>query len=899
MAERARQAEQPGGQQQDKHRQDEHWQGEQYFLNNIRVVELADEHGEYCGKLLSGLGADVIKVEPLGGELTRTYSPFYQDEPHPDRSLYFWHYNLGKRSICLDLDAADDRDVFCRLIADADVLIDTRKRGWLGDRGLGDEALRALNPRLVHARITPFGDDGPWADYHGSDLVHLALGGVMMNSGYDAEPDGTYTAPPIVPQMWQAYHVAGEQAAFQIMAALHAREETGRGQKLSFAVHEAVSMNTELDLPGWIYGRQPVHRQTCRHAVPQVTPERPNPELGGANIPGPSRTLDGRWVLAHRSFLPGFYTPLQTIIDLMDEKGFYHDLDDPKYQDQQTLLQPEVAIHVTEVVDRFLAKYAFDRDLWKEGQAVGLPWAPLRLPEENLEDEHWAARRTFATVDYPELGKSFRQVGPKWVADGAGWKIGPRAPLIDEHGTDIRAQLPASPAAKSSAQSVPAQAQNSAAQPAPQPAPAPASALAGFRIIDLSWLVASGGAGRFLAAHGAEVIKVEHASRMDGMRMGGAFVGPDGRKARDAATQPLLFMPDGNLNKSGAFMEINAGKRSFSLNLREEKARDLLRDLLRDADMVIEGFSPGTMDKMGFGWADLQKINPRLCYVQQSGMGQIGTYGRLRSFGPSAAAFSGLSEMSGLPAPWPPAGIGYSYLDWFGAYQMATAMIAALFRQRRTGKGCWIDSSQVECGLYLTGTAILDAEVNGRKWARYGNRSPWKKAAPHGAYRVKGQDRWIAISAFTEGQWHGLVRVLGRPEWAADPRFSTLDLRMAHQDELDHLVNAATINRDGFELMNALQAAGVAAGMCQTAQDRCDHDPQLAHLGWMVELEQTEIGRWPVRDVPGTLSETPSRIGGPLARHGPNYAEDNAYVLEELLGLKADEIEALAAAGVF
>ncbi len=128
----------------------------------------------------------------------------------------------------------------------------------------------------------------------------------------------------------------------------------------------------------------------------------------------------------------------------------------------------------------------------------------------------------------------------------------------------------------------------------------------------------------------------------------------------------------------------------------------MLIELIKDADMVIEGFSPGTMDRMGLGYERLREINPRIVYVQQSGMGQIGTYGRLRSFGPTAQAFSGLSDMSGLPDPYPPAGIGYSYLDWFGAYQMALAMMAALYRQKQTGKGCWIDSSQAEVGIYLT-----------------------------------------------------------------------------------------------------------------------------------------------------------------------------------------------------
>src|SRR5690606_10305513 len=135
--------------------------------------------------------------------------------------------------------------------------------------------------------------------------------------------------------------------------------------------------------------------------------------------------------------------------------------------------------------------------------------------------------------------------------------------------------------------------------------------------------------------------------------------------------------------------------------------------LLGEVDVLVEGFSPGVLERMGFGWDVLRTINPRLVYVQQSGMGQRGLYGDLKSFGPTAQAMSGISDMSGLPEPYPPAGIGYSYLDWFGAYQIALAMMAGLFRQKTTGQGCWIDSSQTETGVYLSGTAILDHSVNG------------------------------------------------------------------------------------------------------------------------------------------------------------------------------------------
>jgi crotonobetainyl-CoA:carnitine CoA-transferase CaiB-like acyl-CoA transferase len=270
----------------------------------------------------------------------------------------------------------------------------------------------------------------------------------------------------------------------------------------------------------------------------------------------------------------------------------------------------------------------------------------------------------------------------------------------------------------------------------------------------------------------------------------------------------------------------------------------------------------------------------------------------MRSYGPVAQGFSGISEMSGLPEPFPPAGIGYSYLDWFGAYNLVNAILAALYRRDVTGAGCWLDLSQVESGIYLTGTAILDFTVNGRGWRRYGNRSPYKMAAPHGAYRTAGDDRWIAIACFTEAEWQSLLAVMNRQAWARDQRFQDLPSRLEHQDALDQLIQSTTRARDGYQLMDALQQAGVAAGVCQNAQDRYERDPQLKHLEWLVELPQTEIGSWPVKDFPVKMYGTPARAGGSIGRHGPNYGEDNEYVFGELLGLSAGEIKSLAEADV-
>lgn len=849
------------------------------YLGGLKVLEIADEVGEYAGKLLAGLGADVVKVEPIGGEKTRDYGPFYRDEPDPNRSLYFWHYNVAKRSVTLDLDSPDGQHEFKQLAQNADVVIDARPGSYLVDRGLGYETLSAENPGLIYLRITPFGDDGPWADFQGSDLVHLALGGMAMNSGYDPEPSGFYDTPPIAPQMWQAYHVAGEQGVIGVLGALLYRNEGGQGQYLSCVVHQANAVNTELDLPNWLTLRRPHHRQTGRHSSPVTTPK------------ALTQTKDGRYYLPYVTYVRNFPSSWSGDIAALRQYGMQGELDDPEWEDPEyRALRRE---HIASVMDRLVRRFTYDSGFWREMVDRGLPWAPVRNPEENLADEHWKVRGSFAEVHYPELGESFVDVGARWVCDQVDWVVGPRAPLIGEHNGAIVDEWSARGDA---APAMPGR-QDRPARTAVSPYGKP-FALEGLRVVDLSWMLASAGAGKFLAALGAEVIKVEHESRLDGMRFTEVVYPTGGRDERDAATAPMKPPPLDTFNKSANFMEINTGKSAISLNLKDPRGKQILEDLIRDADVVIEGYSPGTMKRMGLGYDRLRELNPDVVYVQQSGLGERGTYGRAKAFGPTAQAFAGLTGMSGFPDPWPPAGIGYSYLDWFGAYNAATAILAGLYRRDRTGEGCHIDASQVETGMYLTGTAILDYTVNGRAWSRRGNRSVDKPAAPHGIYRADGDDRWVAIACFTHDQWIATATVLGNPHWADDERFATLEQRLLHQDQLDELIEAETAKWERYALMYALQAAGVPAGVAQNSEDRVDNDPQLRYREWLADLRQTENGVWPAKQLPVTMSVTPPHVGGVKHRNGPNYGEDTVEVLTRLLGMSDAEVQTLYDEGV-
>lgn len=839
------------------------------MLQGIRVIETADELGEYCGLLLAGLGADVIKLEPAAGSPTRRIGPFFGDIEDPEKSLHFWAYNRGKQSV-----QVADAATFLRLVGTADILLDSTGGGFARELGLDLPGLNERFPTLITARMTPFGDSGPWKDHKASDLVHLALGGIMMNCGYDAAPDG-YDLPPIAPQLWHAYHIAGEQLAIGIAAALLHRQRTGEGQDVSCAVHEAVSKNTEVDLMSWVMRRAPLYRQTGRHAV-----ERPN------RTPNMSYTKDGRWVMSWGVSAKD----RSKLVPFLDGHGMAADLVPPDEAADLTARtipgstdSSEESDHTQEVIQRFVRSYRYEDVPWREAQTAGLLWAPIRKPHENALDEHWLSRATFTDLPHPELGRSFRYPTSKWLSTATAWQPGRRAPLLGEH-TDAVLNA-AAPPPKAFATAKPGQRLSPHGQPFP---------LQGVRIFDFSWFLASAGGTRFLASLGAESLKVEWKTNPDTRLAAMAPVG--GRAAREAATGPLPGVTDSDMG--GQFNHKNAGKRGLSLNVRHPKGLAIAKDLIRLSDVVAEGFSPGVLDRWGLGYDVLKSIRPDIIYIQQSGMGTAGRYGRFRTVGPIAASFAGTTDMSGLPEPAMPAGWGYSYLDWAGAYGFALAVLGALVHRDRTGEGQWIDSSQCEGGIFQTAVPVLDWSANDRVWSRVGNRSPYKPAAPHGAYRCRGEDRWLAIACFTEADWRAFTAAAGLEALRADERFATLADRLRHQDALDAAVTGWTQTVEAYDAMARLQAAGVAAGVCQTAGDRCDGDPQLRALDWMTEVTGTKIGRWPVPEFPVKLSRTPSYAGGPIDRGAPCYGEDNHAILGGMLGYSTAEIEALAEEGI-
>lgn len=389
-------------------------------LAGLRVLELADEKGQFCGKLMADLGADVIKVEPPGGQHTRLVGPFLHDIPHRERSLYFWHYNTSKRGITLNLEHPEGQALLRRLAATVDILLESYAPGYLPGLGLGYEQLSQDNPRLIMCSLTPFGQTGPWRDYQTSDLLHLAAGGQMSCCGYDASD--VPEAPPIAPGGGNAWHIGSHFGYMAILAAVYYRDLTGIGQYIDTSIHEACALTTEAAGTTYIYTGEVVKRHTGRAASTDQS--------------DPTQFLaqDGLWVNTTRT---GFnLTParLHRLASTMDKYGLAQDLLDTKYQNPATI-QASLP-HIGAVLEHFFANVP-QEDAWRAGQENGLPWGGVRSMDEIIHDAHLQARHFFTEVEHPELGRRFIYPGGAAIYNGSPWRIARRAPLVSEHNVEV------------------------------------------------------------------------------------------------------------------------------------------------------------------------------------------------------------------------------------------------------------------------------------------------------------------------------------------------------------------------------------------------------------------------------------------------------------------------------
>jgi benzylsuccinate CoA-transferase BbsF subunit len=591
---------------------------------------------------------------------------------------------------------------------------------------------------------------------------------------------------------------------------------------------------------------------------------------------------------------------------------------DPLFEGPSSNRQPYrdlLDVYISDLTSRFTVD-----EVYQEGQRRHIALTPVNTASAVVRDPHLAARAYFVDVEHPRVGR-LCYPGAPYRCSKTPWRIARAAPAVGEHNEDVFCSPPVEEVVDFRNNSVPPlwkrgdrgdfdsdhsekspsiplfqRGRSSFALPSmrfPTASPKggiqtstssveredsaqhPVHALQGLRVVEFTVGMAGPWIGRFMAYCGAEVIKVESKKRPDVTRM---YVPP---WAPEMGPQTRL---------SPWFTDWNAGKRFVALDLTRPEAVDLAKRIVAVCDVVVENYTAGVMDKLGLGYSELSRVNPKLVMLSSSGYGGSGPCCRYVTWGPNIEALSGLSKLSGFPHRDCTL-TQYAYPDAVSALHGLFAIMCALDHRARTGEGQYIDLSQYEATVAAIGHVLMEFLANGREPPRLGNRS--LHAAPHGCYRCRGEDRWCAISVSGEVEWESLCRALEHVEWVEDPRFATPSARLSNVDAIDRLIEEWTSERDVYEVMNALQQAGVAAGVVQTVEDQFRRDRQLAARSFFEEIEHSVKGKVTATGIPLGLTRTPGRTSGTGAAVG----QDNDYVFGEVLGMSRGEIQAHVDAG--
>jgi crotonobetainyl-CoA:carnitine CoA-transferase CaiB-like acyl-CoA transferase len=396
--------------------------------------------------------------------------------------------------------------------------------------------------------------------------------------------------------------------------------------------------------------------------------------------------------------------------------------------------------------------------------------------------------------------------------------------------------------------------------------------LSGIRIIDLTMVYAGPVATKIMAELGAEVIKIESAQRADVFTRANVY--PENRPG----TEPW--------NQGSFFHSLNLGKRAISLNLGIETGRDIFKRLVKISDVVIENFSPRVMENWGLNYEQLKKINPRIVMVSISGLGHTGPLKNYSMYVPGMEGMSGLTYTTGYPDQ-PPLLSGNAYGDWVTGANAAMALITALFHQKTTGEGQYVDVSGREATICHVGDLIMDYTINQQNRTRTGNQHP--RFAPHGCYRCKGEDEWIAIAVENGEQWRRFLKVIANPE-LKNKRFSSMQARLENLTELDRIIEEWTLSKDKFDLMKILQKSRIPAGALLNMKE-INLNPHLKTRGFFKVIDHGKaIGQ---RPIPNQLPAKFQGFEECSLKRAPHFSEDTEYILSSLLKMTEEDIRKL------
>jgi len=819
-------------------------------LAGYRVLDLTDDRGFLCGKILGDLGADVIKVEPPGGEPGRWTPPFYEDKPHPERSLVWWAYNTSKRSVTLDIASADGRGEFLDLVKKSDFIIESSAPGYLSSIGLEYRDVIAVNPAIIMVSISGFGQEGAYARFKAPDIVLQAMSGYMNLVG---EAD----RPPLRVSIPQAYLHASNDAACGALIALWHREKTGEGQWVDISAQECLTWETFSNHQYW----------DLRKVIPWRA------EAGVALTPGATRDnifmpcKDGYVLYNLVGGKQAHHT--RAVLAWMDEEGMHDEvlsaynweidvLAGQLTQEDRDRLRDEMRDMKTRLVPFYQTKTK--RQLFAGAISRRFMLAPVCTTPDLLKEPHFKARKFWQTLNYPGIKRRLVHPGAPFKMENQPYRIRRRAPSTGEHNAEILGGKLRSLPARKTAPTADGGDIN--------------EVFKGLKVLDLTWVTVGPRAIRYMADHGATVVKIEAPDRPDI----GRLVPPYKDEKPEA-------------DRSAWFANYNVNRMGMAVDLSKPEGLEIARRLLKWADVVVESYRPGVMPRLGLGYEAAKELNPRIIYASTSQLGQSGPSSQFGGYGHHAAAMCGFDDLTG----WPdrvPSGVFWAYTDHIAPQFLIDAIIMALLEREKTGRGQYIDQSQNESAILFLTTQLLDYQVNGRTAERMGNRDLY--AAPHGAFRCKGNDRWCVIAVESDEEWRVFCQVTGLTALTQDKRFRTLKGRKDNEDELERLVETWTVNLTAEEVMVRLQGAGIAAGVVQNAQD-VDIDPQFVLRKHYLTFDHPVMGLHQVDSLPPKFSKTPAR----QYRPDPCLGEHNAYVCTEILGMTDEEFVGLMEKGVF
>ena len=492
-------------------------------------------------------------------------------------------------------------------------------------------------------------------------------------------------------------------------------------------------------------------------------------------------------------------------------------------------------------------------ELFHAGQARRICLAPVMNFEQVASDRHLRARDGFVTVDHPETGP-VEYLAPAVLTTSGRAEIRRPAPRLGEHNAEVLAN--ASPGSR----------------PAESEARLP---LEGVRVVDLSWVWAGPFAAMHLAHLGAEVIRCESSTRPDLYRRGGISNPPDGMEP--------------SLNRAGMFNQWNQGKKSVAVDLSDPRGIEIVKGFVAESDVVLQNFGTGVMDRLGLGYEELKRINPRIILASISGYGQVGPYREYLAYGPALVPLTGLASVTGFIGGKPDL-FGPSIPDPTAGVTAAWAVVSALDQRERTGVGDHLDISLWEATGVLALEAWMQYAFDGTQPERMGNRDPWM--APHGCFACRGDDEWVSIACAGDTQWSKLAALID-PALAGDDRFLTLEARKQNEDVLEEIVAEWTAGQDRWEVTWLLQAQGVAAFPSFTTEDIVS-DPHLNSRGFIERLLHPEVGRRAHVGIPWRHDRRPNGVRAPA----PCLGADTDTLLSGVLGYDAARIKKLRDGGV-